>query len=316
MRDIQISWNAVETADKYEVWKKPLNPDVEDWVKVVDIVPPITNYTYAGVDEWEYIFKIKAFKADKAIGEDQLIEFPKRVSGFWETPMNTPDNQPMVVPYDIPYMTKEEFIKHPIARGLRLSASSPEYNDGTIDELLLCASSEVNRYCRRYFQKMTIDEIYPNVTIQVANPRLTTVPLKYPPVQKINTIYIQVLKWFIKFELTYLIQHPQQRFYQIVPLISCAGTTGAPIPSVLLEQSQLGIIWTNYTFGYDIIPEEIKCAVALIAGKFWGTAKQNPLGLNNLRTGNLTLGWGEYNPINEEVKRMLDPYKLITIRMT
>jgi hypothetical protein len=189
-----------------------------------------------------------------------------------------------------------------------------------IDLLLLQASAEVNRYTHRYFQKQTIDETFPNVTIQVSNPRLTVIPLKNPPVQRINTVTIQVLKFFIPFSLEYLIQpFHEQHYYQIVPMLSTSGAVSAsPIPSVILEQSQLGIVWTNYTCGYDVIPEDIKLATVLIATKFYGL-KFNPLGLTSFRTQTVSQTFaahGATNPIDSQVMAILDKYRIRTLRFT
>ena len=313
---IQLSWTAVTGATEYRVYKRAPNAD---WVLIATITgsPPPTFYDFTGVEGVQYIFAIRSWNGSFE-SELTQIAYPYSVSACWQTPTNTPDGMPMVTPYDIQYVTKEEFLKSPIAKGLGYNSSSEDYTDGTIDHSLLKASSYVNRICRRYFQKMTVDEIYPNVTIQVSNPRLTTVPLRYGPIQKINTITIQVLKWFIPFTLDYLIQHPEQRFYQIVPMISSAGTTGTPIPSVLLEQSDLGIIWTNYTFGYDIIPEDIKHAVEIVAGQELAMLKQNPMGASSLKTGMFAITFGdpEKNQVLAEVNRILAPWIIHTLRMT
>ena len=94
--------------------------------------------------------------------------------------------------------------------------------------------------------------------------------------------------------------------------------TATPIPSVLLEQQQLGIIWTNYTCGYDVIPEDIKYAVALVASKMYGM-KFNPLGLKSFSTQTVTQQWseaGEGNYIDSEVMQILNKYKISTLRFT
>lgn len=314
---IQLSWDASPSATQYRIYKREPN---NDWTLIATITgtPPLTNYTFTGVEGTQYIFAVRVWNGSYE-SELTQIAYPYAISAAWQTPTNTPDGMPMVTPYDVQYITKDEFLKSPIAKGLGYTVTSVDYLDGTLDHALLKASSSVNRICRRYFQKMTVDEIYPNVTIQVSNPRLTVVPLRYGPVQRINTITIQVLKWFIPFTLDYLIQHPEQRFYQIVPMISSAGTTGSPIPSVLLEQSDLGIIWTNYTFGYDIIPEDIKHAVEVIAGHELAMLRQNPMGAIQFKTGTLSMSFSgneEQDPVLADVKRMLEPWKLHTLRMT
>jgi hypothetical protein len=312
--EIELSWATSTAATEYRIYQRNSNTG---WVLTATVTAPNTTYIFNGVEGVQYMFAVRVYNGSYE-SDVATINYPQDVTSIWTTPLNTPTGLPMLTPYDIQYVTKEEFLTSPIAKGLGYTATSTDYLDGTIDHALLKASSIVNRYCRRYFQKMTIDEIYPNVTIQVSNPRMTTVPLRYGPVQAINTITIQVLKWFIPFTLDYLIQQPEQRFYQIVPMISSAGTTGSPIPSVLLEQSNLGIIWTNYTFGYDIIPEDVKHAVEIIAGQQIAMLRQNPMGASSLKTGTFAIAFGnkDSNPVLTEVYKNLDPWKIHSIRMT
>jgi hypothetical protein len=329
-RNIQITWNTVPGTVNYKVYRKKIQPKASNYTFVSNVAAPTLNYTFTGsdVDELD-VYKVEAVNASDVIISDsnaiQEIYFPNKSGGVYETNLSTPDGQPASNPVDIPYLSKDEFILSPIANGLGINSSSDMYTNGSLDRILLQASSHVNRYCRRYFQKQTIDETYPNLTIQVSNPRLTVIPLRNSPVQRINSVTVQVLKWFIPFNLEYLIQpFYEQHYYQIVPLLSTAGQgaplgTGTPIPSVILEQSQLGIVWTNYTCGYDIIPEDIKYATTLIAGKMIGLGKYNPLGLSSFRTQTTSQTFSKTkddNPIDTEVAAILDPYKFATLRIT
>jgi hypothetical protein len=83
---------------------------------------------------------------------------------------------------------------------------------------------------------------------------MVTNVLKNRPFQTINSIYIQVLQWFIQVLTTpsgYLQIFPDKGFYRIIPLLSSAGTgIGTPIPAAILDRVALGVLWTNYTFGY------------------------------------------------------------------
>jgi hypothetical protein len=175
-------------------------------------------------------------------------------SGQIEGGTNTPSGAPIQVAVDNPYLTKDDFIKFPFAKGLGITASSPEYSDGSLDWVLLEASAEVNRICRRYFDTQTIDEQKTGFRAQPYNPQLTTIVLNNRPYRHINSIYIQVLKWFIQVDTTpsgYLQDFPVQGFYRIVPLLSTSGQgAGSPIPAAILDKVALGVIWTNYTFGY------------------------------------------------------------------
>ena len=330
LRDIQVSWNPVSGAAKYKVFRKKIATNATDFVLAATVTAPTTSYTFVGQPEDERdLFRIEATEATgttlvDATNAVQDIFFPDRSSGIYTTNLSTPDGQPATVPTDVPYMSKDEFLQYPIALGLGITVASPEYTSGMLDKLLLQASSRVNRHCKRYFQKQTIDETFPNVTIQVSNPRLNVIPLKNGPVTQINSVTIQVLKFFIPFSLEYLIQpFYEQRYYQIVPMLSTAGSgspmgTGTPIPSVILEQSQLGIVWTNYTCGYDIIPEDIKFAVTLIVGKMLGF-KHNPLGLSQFSTQTTSQTWtaaGVDNVLDSEAMSILDKYKYTTLRFT
>lgn len=314
--EITLQWTANSAATEYHVYQRSPN---SGWVLIATITgtPPATSYIFTGVEGVQYMFAIRVYNGSFE-SEVATINYPTDVSATWTTPLNTPTGLPMLVPYDVQYVTKDEFLTSPIAKGLGYTNQSVDYLDGTIDHALLKASSWVNRYCRRYFQKMTIDEVYPNVTIQVSNPRMTVVPLQNRPYSQINTITIQVLKWFIDFSLEYLIQFPAQGYYQIVPMISTAGSTGTPIPSVLLEQQNLGIIWTNYTCGYDIIPEDIKHAVEMIAGQEISMLRQNPMGATSLQTGTFSISFSknEENAILQQVRDMLNRWRVHTLRMT
>lgn len=329
-RNIQITWNAVPSTTNYKIYRKKVQPIASNYTFIANVAAPTLNYTFTGsaVDELD-TYRIEAVDASDVVVNDanavQDVFFPSKLGGIYETNLSTPDGQPANNPVDISYLTKEEFIMSPIALGLGITQSSTEYQNGSLDRTLLQASSHINRYCRRYFQKQTIDETYPNLTIQVSNPRLTIIPLRNSPVQRINSVTVQVLKWFIPFDLEYLIQpFYEQHYYQIVPLLSTAGQgsplgTGTAIPSVILEQSQLGIVWTNYTCGYDIIPEDIKYAVSLIAGKMIGLGKYNPLGLSSFSTQSTTQSFStkkDNNPIDTEVASILDKYKFNTLRIT
>ncbi|MHB8483861.1 MAG: hypothetical protein ACYDBV_14205, partial [Nitrospiria bacterium] len=94
------------------------------------------------------------------------------------------------------------------------------------------------------------------VTVKPFNPRLVTVTTRNAPIQAVNSIYIQVLQWFIQIQTTplassYLQILPDWGVIKIVPLLSTAGSgTGSPIPAAILDKVPLGNLWVNYTFGF------------------------------------------------------------------
>ena len=178
-------------------------------------------------------------------------------SGDFDTPSNTPNGAKFQVAVDNPYLNKDYYISTPEAIGLGIGATSSDglYASGALDTAILEASAMVNKICQRYFDTQTVDEQKTRFSVAPANPQLVTVFLSNSPYQKINSIYIQVLKWFIKVDTTaatgYVQDFPDKGFYKIVPMLSNSGAgTGSPIPSEILERQPLGVIWTNYTFGF------------------------------------------------------------------
>ena len=173
------------------------------------------------------------------------------ISGYFATPNTTPSGQPKKVAVNNPYLTKDEFITSEIAVALGITSSSAIYTSGRLDRLLLIASVFVNSYCRRWFDVQTIDETKEDFVVNPYNPQLLTIVLKNAPYQKINTVWIQVLKWYIQMDLSYIQDFPDYGYYKIVPLLSTSGQgLGSPIPSEIIDKVNLGVLWTNYTFGY------------------------------------------------------------------
>lgn len=176
-------------------------------------------------------------------------------SGFINVGNNTPTGQPYQYAVDNPYISKDELIQSYEAMGLGITANSPQYSNGEVDRKILQASAWINRYCARWFDSQTIDEQKTKFTVRPYNPQLVTVVLNNRPYARINSVYIQVLQWFIQVIVngpgSYLQDFYDKGFYKIVPLLSTAGTgVGSPIPAAILDHVPLGILWTNYTFGY------------------------------------------------------------------
>jgi hypothetical protein len=175
-------------------------------------------------------------------------------SGHIQTGNSTPTGNPMMVAVDNPYVTKDEYVASFEGQGLGITTSSPQYVSGELDRKLLQASAWINRYCRRWFDTQTVDQQDTGFQVRPYNPQLVTVILKNGPYTNINSVYIQVLQWYIQVQTgpnSYLQNFFDKGFYKIVPLLSSAGTgLGTPIPAAILDHVALGVLWTNYTFGY------------------------------------------------------------------
>jgi len=218
-------------------------------------------------------------------------------SGYVNTGALSPTGDKKLPPVDSAYLEKDLFLQNPYASGLGLTNLSPEYTSGALDRLLLSASSQVNRMCRRFFDTQTVWETKTRFRAHPFNPQLTTVTLRNTPFQCINSIYIQVLQWFIQIvtsgSQSYLQTFPEWG-YKIVPLLATSGTTGSPIPAAILDKVDLGIVWTNYTFGYgtpltaqtlDLIPSSASPTQytqyqAVIGNRLWAKNQTgNPLNI-------------------------------------
>ena len=180
-------------------------------------------------------------------------------SGWWSAPAGfplTPSGNAKRSEVDNPYMTKDEFIATPEAMGANITSTDRLYTNGMLDKYILRASAWVNRYCQRWFDTQTIDEIQTGFTVKPFNPELVTVETRNAPIQSIDSIYIQVLQWFIQVQTTpiqnsYLQIMPDWGVFKIVPLLSSAGSgTGSPIPAAILDKRKLGNLWYAYTFGF------------------------------------------------------------------
>lgn len=175
-------------------------------------------------------------------------------SGFFTTPSNTPTGEPKKIAVDNPYLTKDEFLTNEYAMGLGITSSSTIYTNGRLEKLLVGASAEVNRICRRWFDTQTIDETKVGIMVRPMNPQLVNVVLQNGPYQRIHSVYLQVLKWFIEIDISasgYLQDFPDYGYYKIVPLLSNSGTgVGSPMPAEIVDKTPLGVIWTRYTSGF------------------------------------------------------------------
>jgi hypothetical protein len=190
-----------------------------------------------------------------------MTNIPNIQSGFFQaeggTPL-TPTGNAKRSEVDSPYITKSEFIESPEAAGMGITQNSSDgwYSNGTLDKILVRASSWVTRYCNQWFDTQTIDEYQTGFTVRPFNPRLVSVYTHNAPIQNIQGIWIQVLQWFIQIQTTplessYLQILPDWGVFKIVPLLSTAGSgTGSPIPAAILDKVPLGVLWYSYTFGY------------------------------------------------------------------
>jgi len=271
-----------------------------------------TSYLYTGTVGVQYQFQIVP---TDGTNEDpvQTFVYPTGQTQAAYTPtLITPTGAPMQNAVDNQYLSKDDFLNYP--NGLKLSTSSPLYTSGVLDTILLMSSGEVNRYCRRHFNVQTIDEVYQGVRIGQDMPKLVTIPLNEGPIQIVNRIDIQVLKWFVNFSLSYLQVFPDQGFIQIVPFLG-GGFSGVPLPSPMLVEGLLGKVWVNYTFGYDLIPNEVKMATSLFATKMIGL-QENPVSAQSVKFGrNFSLQWDKDNdPLIRQAQRLLDPYRVSTWR--
>lgn len=176
-------------------------------------------------------------------------------SGHIETGNNTPTGSKKIIAVDNPYITTDDFCASYTALGLGIALTDPLVTSGELQNLILQASASVNRRTNMYHDTQTIDETQTGFSVRPYNPRLVSVVFNNRPYAKVNSMYIQVLKWFIQIDTStannYLQDFYEDGYCRIVPMLSSAGTgTGSAIPAQIVDKIDLGVLWINYTFGY------------------------------------------------------------------
>lgn len=264
-------------------------------------------YNYTAVEGVQYQFEVRATDAQTNGNESAPLEIFYPDGRAVATPTTlTPDGGPMMITRDSQYVYATEFNQY--STGLQFQNTDTIVTSGVLDSYLKAASGMVNRLCKRHFDVQTKDEIYPAVRIGQDFPKLMTVFLNEKPIQNIISVNLQVLKYFIPVALDYLQLDPDAGFYSVVPMLT-GGYTGFPVPQVV--EGMLAKVWTRYTFGYDVLPEEIKIATVIIATKLIALPSQNPLSAQSVRFGrNFQLNWDkDTDPMMNMAQDLLRPYK-------
>jgi hypothetical protein len=228
-------------------------------------------------------------------------------SGHITTGNNTPSGAQKVVAVDNPYITVDDFCATYTAQGLGISITDPLVVSGELQNVILQASAQVNRLCNMYFDTQTIDETTTGFKVRPYNPELVSVVFNNRPYQKVNSMYIQVLKWFIQIDVSdassYLQDFYEDGYCRIVPLLSSAGQgTGSPLPAQIVDHVRLGVLWTNYTFGYG----------TALTGQLLG----QPSGVSDLKTYQSPVGnrlWAPSQTVNIYKNAALLPASAYTI---
>lgn len=240
-----------------------------------------------------------------------MSTFGSQSTSLWTTTVQTPTGATFQKAIDSQYITKADFIIDYVVKGLGITASDPEYNNGALDQILTEASASINRKCGRFFNKQTIDETFSRFTLGTGQEHYyLTFQMANYPVRSINSIYFEVLGQFIQVSQTYeQDSSPDLGFFKIYPnLVSAAGTnTPIPVPT------QIGDYWINYTFGYDAVPADIVRAVTLEAIKTIAM-QRNVLGLVEFRSNQKTFKWGNTNAIDDQIDKLIAPYRQLTLQ--
>ena len=264
-------------------------------------------YNYTAVEGQQYQFEVRATDAQTNGNESAPLEIFYPDGRAIATPTNlTPDGNPMMIARDGQYVYATEFNQY--STGLQFANTDAIVTSGVLDSYLKAASGMVNRLCKRHFDVQTKDEIYPAVRIGQDFPKLMTVFLSEKPIQNVISVNLQVLKYFIPVALDYLQLDTEAGFYSVVPMLT-GGYTGFPVPQVV--EGMLAKVWTRYTFGFDVIPEEVRIATVIIATKLIALPSQNPISAQSVRFGrNFQLNWDKNNdPMMNLVQDLLRPYK-------
>lgn len=309
-RLIVVSWTPVTDTNAvgYNIYIVHGAPEITTKVFLA-FVNGVTSgaYNYTAVEGVQYQFEVRATDAQVNGNESAPLEIFYPDGRTIATPTTlTPDGGPMMIVRDAQYVQATEFNQY--STGLQFANTDAIVTSGVLDSYLKAASSMVNRLCKRHFDVQTKDEIYPAVRIGQDFPKLMTVFLSEKPIQNIISVNLQVLKYFIPVALDYLQLDSEAGFYSVVPMLT-GGYTGFPVPQVV--EGMLAKVWTRYTFGYDVLPEEVRIATVIIATKLIALPSQNPLSAQSVRFGrNFQLNWDKNNdPMMNLVQDLLRPYK-------
>lgn len=311
-RQIVISWTPVTdvAAVGYNVYLVAGAPE-NSTKTLIQFVSGVTSNSlnYTITEGQQYQFEVRATDAAVNGNESAPLEVFYPDGRAIATPITgalTPDGKPMMIVRDTQYVQATEFNQY--STGLQFANTDAIVTSGILDSYLKAASGQVNRYCHRHFDVQTKDEIYPAVRIGQDFPKLMTVFLNEKPVQNIVSVNLQVLKYFIPINLDYLQVDPDAGYYSVVPMLS-GGYTGFPVPQVV--EGLLARVWTRYTFGYDILPEEIKIATVIIATKLIALPSENPVSAQRVMFGrNFQLMWDKDNdPMMNTARDLLKPYR-------
>lgn len=311
-RIIELNWTPITddpTITGYNVYLVEGAPENSTKTLLAFVSGAANNmYLYTGVEGTQYQFEVRSTDGVNVSAPLEIF-WPNGTSLYTPT-LITPDQKPMMLVRDTPYLQPSEYINYPT--GLKLTSQSPIYTSGVLATVLQSASEEVNRYTHRHFDTQTIDEVHDGVRISPDYPKMMYIKLNEEPIQNVISVNLQVLQFFINFSLQYLQIFPDKGYIQLVPFLG-GSTAGVPLPAALLVEGILAKVWVRYTTGFDVIPASIKMATALYATKMIGL-QQNPVSAQSVKFGrNFQLQWDKDNdPLLQRARDLLDPYVIYT----
>lgn len=135
-----------------------------------------------------------------------------------------------------------------------------------LDNMIITSCGAVNSICNRYFNKQTIDEIFPNEGLFTNE--YNEFVLKNRPLIEVKKVWLQIVSTFAEVENTYLQVLTEESIVKILPTLSL--TSSVPFP--FYRDKDASNVWIRYDSGFAVdysgqnttneVPFEVRLATA------------------------------------------------------
>lgn len=188
-----------------------------------------------------------------------------------------------------------------------------KYGNAFVDNLIMQACGQVNRITNRWWNIQDADEIFINDKATYLT--YETYILKNSPINSIADLYLEINDQFIPISTQFLQIFSAERTFKILP--SVFQQQQSPQIFSLVNKTTALNLWIRYNSGYTPanMPFDVKYATALLVS-YYASALNNLDGISSFKTQTYaqTFTKPSENPLLLQVKEMLKPYMLFTVR--
>lgn len=174
-----------------------------------------------------------------------------------------------------------------------------------LQDYIVDACAEINRICKRKFNKQTIDKIFKNQDLLVSH--YITLVLDNVPIESVTNAWLQTADNFTPINTDFFQIMFDEGVVKAMPKNFFLAYSSIP-PNLAPSSSNL---WVRYVGGYDIadVPRPVKRATALMVEYLFGFESLD-VGLKSFRTQTYseTYSGTEDDPVLSKIKHMLKDY--------